>query len=672
MKIWLQVCRLGISALFCLALVCPAAAQRVPRQSQNVPSLGSRQLDFSGTIDVIVVPIPGSTLAVHPDVTIYSEGLDSPSIRMPSQVRENEWIFQGLEVGRQYTIRVTARGFQPEQEYVILPSTANASARVRIHLRSVEPRSKSGLAPGGEFLLAPALQRKVQQALKYLKEGKNAEAQKELKKVVQMVPGHPGVNYLLGLSYLRGNQASQAIPYLEKSISIDPRQLHARLALGIAYFDQHDFAGAVRILGELLEQEPSFWQAHWVIASTYLREKNYEQARQHAELALQYGEKQARGARLELGEAYAGLGRREQAIQTLQDFLRENHRGPQAEQARAMIRKLRRPPPAPRAAPERPTVASNHPLASAPALEEEAALASMPVAQTVSLRAGSRLELSEALLNRKSSVLLPKENWAPPGVDSVQPATVPGVACHLPAILRQARRQAIAWVKELQEFSATEEYQSAEINRRGEVARPFRQEFRYLVFVKKLRPHLFTLEELRQPAPDPRRMGAPIFGLGMSGLALVFHPDFQRDFAWSCEGLGHWEGQPAWVVRFEQLPDRPTASLMSFETPTDSQLLPLKGLVWLSRKDSHVMHLETDLVKPLKSVRLEREHFSVDYRLVRFRSHPVELWLPERVDMYVIYRGHAYHNYSHFSRFELFWAGSKQEIAKPAAGSRPK
>lgn len=664
-----------MGALFSLAVVCPAAAQRVPRQLQNFPSPDSSQHYFDGTIDVIVVPIPGSVLDVHPNVTIRDEELDSPLTRMPSQVRGNEWIFQNLEAGRPYVIRVTAEGFQPEQQYVILAGTPNAITSVRIYLHPLAPRSKSGLVPGGEFLLAPALQRKVQRAMKYLKEGKNAEAQKVLKKVVRRVPGHPGVNYLLGLSYLRANQASRAIPYLEKSISIDPRQVYARLALGIAHFDQHDYAGAIKTLGELLEQEPSFWQAHWTIASVYLVEKNYEQAQRHAALALQLGKKQASGARLVLGEAYAGLGQREQAIQTLEAFLRKNHRGPQAEQARVLIRKLQRPSPAAsRAAPERPPVASHHPPASAPAAKEDAAVASMPVSRTVSLPAGSRLELSQApaLLKRNSSDLLPKENWAPPNVDSVRPATVPGIACHLPALLLQARRQATTWVKDLQKFSATEQYQSVEINRHGKVAEPFRQEFRYLVFVKKLRPHLFTLEELRQPAPNPRRMGAPILGQGMSGLALVFHRDFVRDFAWSCEGLGHWEGQPAWILRFEQLPDRPTAPLMSFETSTASQLLPLKGLVWISRKDSHVMHLETDLVKPLKSARLEREHFSVDYRLVRFHSHPVELWLPERVDMYVLYRGHAYHNYSHFSHFELFWTGLKQEIAKPVGENRPR
>lgn len=601
-------------------------------------------------------------LNVHPDVTIYSGELNSPSIGMPSRVREDEWVFQSLEVGRQYTIRVTAKGFQPEQQYVILANTPNAMARVRLYLHPAGQPSESAVVPAGEFLLTPEAQRKVQRAQKYLQEGKNAKAQKELKEVLRMAPGHPGVNYLLGLSYLRANQASQAIPYLEKSVSIDPRQLHARLALGIARYDQADYAGAIRILGELIEQAPSFWQAHWVIASAYLFEKNYEQAQQHAELALRLGKKQARGAQLVLGEAYVGLGRREQALQTLEAFLRENYHGPQAEQARALIRHLRRPPPAaPRVAPERPTVASRHPPASAPAPVAEALVASTPVAQPVSMPVGSRLELSEAagLLNRNSSDLLPKENWAPPDVDSVRPATVPGVACHLPALLREARRQAISWVKELQEFSATEEYQSVEINRHGKVEEPFRQEFRYLVFVRKLRPRLFTLEELRQPAPDPRRMGAPILGLGMPGLALVFHPDFQRDFGWSCQGLGHWDGRPAWIVRFEQLPDHPVAPVMSFETPTGSQLLPLKGLVWLSRKDGHVMHLETDLVKPLNSARLQREHFSVDYRLVRFHSHPVELWLPERVDMYVLYRGHAYHNYSHFSHFELFWTGVK-------------
>ena len=66
-----------------------------------------------------------------------------------------------------------------------------------------------------------------------------------------------------------------------------------------------------------------------------------------------------------------------------------------------------------------------------------------------------------------------------------------------------------------------------------------------------------------------------------------------------------------------------------------------------------------------------REHFSVDYGQVSFRTHNVDLWLPENVDSYIQYQGHFLHYYHHFSNFKLFWVGASQKISDPKEASRP-
>jgi tetratricopeptide (TPR) repeat protein len=662
-------------ALLCLFLPCLASARRQQQRQQTVPPIAPIQKPQNGSIYVVVNSVSGAALGVHPEITLVNGGLNSPSLGLAFEASQGEWVFHHLEVGQEYTVRVAAKGYKTEEQYVILPNMSGAMVRIHIDLHPTGPASGSAIVPSGHFLLSPDAQREVQQAMKDLKSNKISNAQKHLKKALRMAPAHPGVNYLMGLSYLRAHEVAQAIPYLEKSVSIDPMQVPAPLALGIVRYDQHDYAGAIQMLKKVIAQRPSSWQAHWVMASSYLHERNFEQARIHAEKALKAGKKQARGARLVLGEALAGLGRRKQAVHTLQAFLKENRHDPAAKQVRALIKQLRRPPPpaAPKAKAQ--VVAANHPATPAQSLVEKkpaaSASSSRPVSSPADHRPLATPARTSAMVTRSTADLLPKENWAPPDVDSMRPAVAAGVSCPLPSILGKAGRQAEAWVKELQEFTATEHYQSVEINHDGNVGTPFRQNFRYLVFVKKIRPHIFALEELRQPKLDLRKMGAPFVGLGTPGLALVFHPDFQHSFSWSCEGLGKWNGEPAWVIHFEQSPDHPIARLMELQTPADYQLLPLKGLVWLSRKDDHVMHLETDLVKPIKAAFLQRDHFSIDYRLVKFRSHPVQLWLPERVDMYVLYRDHAYHNYSRFSHFELFWTGTPENVGK-AVKTKPR
>ncbi|MGH9865597.1 MAG: hypothetical protein ACRD4H_09315, partial [Candidatus Acidiferrales bacterium] len=152
---------------------------------------------------------------------------------------------------------------------------------------------------------------------------------------------------------------------------------------------------------------------------------------------------------------------------------------------------------------------------------------------------------------------------------------------------------------------------------------------------------------------------------GAPALVLAFHPVYRGDFTWKCDGLGEWKDKPAWILRFEQRTDAPTSLLASFDTPSQEYALPLKGRAWISENGGQVMHLETDLTKPVAAVGLQREHFVIDYQPITFQTHKVTLWLPENVDVYIQYQGHYLHHYHHFENFKLFWIGTDQKISKP-------
>jgi hypothetical protein len=151
---------------------------------------------------------------------------------------------------------------------------------------------------------------------------------------------------------------------------------------------------------------------------------------------------------------------------------------------------------------------------------------------------------------------------------------------------------------------------------------------------------------------------------GAPAVVLAFHPFFQDDFTWNCEGLSKWGNRPAWIVRFKQRADR-SNRLASFQSSSDAYPLPLKGRAWITEKGGQVMHIETDLVNPIAAVRLNREHFVIDYQPITFQTHKVTLWLPQNVDVYYQYRGHYLHHYHRYSQFKLFWTGSSQKIGKP-------
>jgi tetratricopeptide (TPR) repeat protein len=665
---------LSLAALFSFALVPPANGQR--RQQPSTPSNPTPSIPTfnNGSIYVQVYPAAGSIFTSRPNVVIQESGLeDGLMVSMPEEIGENGWRFHGLKVGTGYEILVEAKGYETQRQYVLLSQNNNATVQVQLYLVPNGKPADTFPRPAGNFVLAPRAQHELDKAMKDLKSSKTASARKHLEKALQMAPNEPHLNFLMGWSYLHDHEASKAIPYLEKSVSSDPTQLTALFSLGVARYEQGDYAAAIDTINKASGKGLSSWQAQWILASSYLRMGNYEQARRHAEEALKIDGKKARPVQLVLGQALAGLGLREQAIKVFSAYLKENSHDPEAPKVRAMVARLSAPvPPTPDPAPVPASapVSASTPASSGPRSGE---VAKVDAGKTTVLFAAGSSGANAASPTSPPPAIAPsapppppaavprKLDWAPPDVEALKPQIISDKACRLPALLKRAGQTAAEWVKDLQQFTATEEYQSVEISSRGQIDEPFQKRFAYMVFIDKPQPQVFSVDEMRVPKPNLGAMGAPVIALGGPALALVFHPFFRTYYKWSCDGLGEWKGQPAWIVRFSQLTG-PTAPVQGFASMHGGQLLSLKGIAWLAEKGDHVMHLETDLQAPVKSLGLERQHFSIDYEHVAFRSHPVVLWVPESVDVYVTLRGHSYHNFSHYSDFLLFWTGTKQVI----------
>lgn len=48
----------------------------------------------------------------------------------------------------------------------------------------------------------------------------------------------------------------------------------------------------------------------------------------------------------------------------------------------------------------------------------------------------------------------------------------------------------------------------------------------------------------------------------------------------------------------------------------------------------------------------------------------MKLWLPEDVNIHVEYHGRGYHQYHHFTHFQLFWVGTGENISHPKAARK--
>lgn len=590
-----------------------------------------------GTITVFIRGPEGGPIPVMPRITLSSPARGT----MPGFAVQNGstgWVFSDVEIGDTYEVHITADGYEPTTQTVEFIGESNAN--VIVFMTPVGEKLDAH-PPAGQFVLAPRAQKEVDKGMKDLQSGKISSAQKHFQKAQAMAPGNPYVNYVMGMSYLIGKQLPQARPYLEKSVSIDPKQPYSQLALGTLRFESADYPGAIQSLTESLKLDHSSWKAEWMLADSYLREHDYAQARIHAEQSLSVGGQKATIAQLLLGEALAGLGRPPEAITALQAYLTGYPHDPHAGKIEDLILHLKKEP------------AIMQTAAVEPAGPQSAARPSPAVLSLTLPASAPPVELP------------PKANWAPADIDAEKPFVIPSAACPVKRILDATAKNAERFVTDIQQFSATEQYQSVEVKRNENLETPEERTFNYMVFIEKPRPRFVEVKEIRESNGSSAGMPGRFIDNGAPGLVLAFHPYFRNDFDWSCEGLSQWNGQSVWLVRFQQRRDKPTSLLASFQVSSQEFALPLKGLAWISAKTSEVVRLEVDLVHPVEPPGLKRQHWVIEYAPVEFSAHKETLWLPERVDVYIQFQNHYVHHQHGFSNFKLFWVGTSQKIGQP-------
>lgn len=607
--------------------------------------MGTNRAPATGSILVYIRGEDGKPFSAIPQITLTVEENNQAILQTP-RMTGNAWAFSSLATGMTYEVDVAVEGYQRARQAVLIPDIDGASASVMIFMRPVN----GGVAfrpPTGQFLLAPRAQKEVAQGLRDVQSNKIASAQKHFEKALKMAPGNPYVNYVMGISYLLAKQLTSARPYLEESVSVDPNQAASLLALGTLRFEQADYPEAIEVLSKGVQLDSSSWKSQWLLSASYLHQRNFTEARDHAKAALTAGKGQASQVEIILAGALAGLGDREGALRALGSFLNAHPNDPMAPKIRVWTEELRKPV----VTPQTSTVVN--------VAQQHSGAAEQPAtdAGSVSLTPSAVAELP------------PKKNWAPPDIDDTEPFVIPEATCFLPKVLKAAQKRAVQFVDTLQKFTATEEYQSVEIKRNESLEKPESRTYSYVAVVES-KPGVVVVTEYRNQSASEQEMPGKLNDIGAPALALVFHPVYEDDFSWSCEGLGEWRDKTAWVVRFEQRLDRPDR-MAAFQAQSARYPLPFKGRAWIL-ENGQVIHADFDLVKPIPQVRLDREHFSIEYQPVTFKSHKITLWLPENVDIYYQYRGYYLHHYHHFSNFELFWTGATEKVSPPTDTSKRK
>lgn len=214
-------------------------------------------------------------------------------------------------------------------------------------------------------------------------------------------------------------------------------------------------------------------------------------------------------------------------------------------------------------------------------------------------------------------------------------------------------------------FTATEDVVHTEWTSSRGWSKQQRVRFDYVAEIEKLDFGGLHMSEMRDGGTSLQRFPGGLATLGLPAMVLVFNPTYSRDFEMKCEGRSDWHGRPAWVVYFQQRPER-QSRLRAYLVKDSEWLLKLKGRAWLDAASFQVLHLETDLLQPIPQISLYRDHVAVDYEPVKFQHENEQLWLQKRADVYLDFRGHRYHRTHAFSGFLLFSVDVNSKDSPPA------
>ena len=264
---------------------------------------------------------------------------------------------------------------------------------------------------------------------------------------------------------------------------------------------------------------------------------------------------------------------------------------------------------------------------------------------------------------RKGKENSPALHWDPPQVDAPVPSLSEALSCALPNVLKQAGERAQELVDHLQNFDAHEQIRYEQNDTVGTPEMYWAANFDYLVDFGERSGH--KLRETRTPlagSDDPRPNA--IVDTGLPALALIFYPALQGDYEMHCKGLVQWNGQPAWLVYFQQIKGKHPRTV-SMATARKVYPVSLKGRAWIAADSGQVVHLETNLMSGIAELELQTSAVSVDYAPVTFQSQNVPIWLPQSALVYTEYFTNSTIIQHTFSDFRLFSVQTQQVIQKP-------
>jgi tetratricopeptide (TPR) repeat protein len=242
----------------------------------------------------------------------------------------------------------------------------------------------------------------------------------------------------------------------------------------------------------------------------------------------------------------------------------------------------------------------------------------------------------------------------------------------LESILSEVGKTVAAYFLNFPNTTSLEAIHQQKLSRKQRVSNTLDRKFRYLCF---------TPPKAWGPGFDEYRVGlsaadaAPqaldegyMLTSGFASASLLFHPVYQSQAVFRYLGRQTVNGRHTYVIAFAQQPSK-ARIYGRFKFRDLAMATYSQGLAWIDPDTYEITRLRTDLLMPLREVRLERETTEIAYGPVSFKTIDKEFLLPQQVTVTVDWNGRHLQNEHRYSEFKLFNVEATDKLGKPKAPS---
>jgi len=285
-------------------------------------------------------------------VKLESPGLGDLSVM--SDLNGN-FSFRSLLAGN-YTVTVeggeffeTVRESVFIEPYSVAPRNAPGAVPVsRPVTLQIYLRAKQATATQKPGVLNAALVNVPKAAIELYEKGLESVNRNERDKAIdqfkQAVELHPNFGLALnelGVQYLKKGDLDKAEEALVKVITLSPEAPEPGLNYGIVLLQKKKFAEAEAQLRQAVKKNESAYTAHLYFGITLIYLKNYAEAEAELQKAVALGGPKASQAHYYLGGLYWQTGKRTQAADELEKYLKLEPKAANAEKVKTTIKELR-------------------------------------------------------------------------------------------------------------------------------------------------------------------------------------------------------------------------------------------------------------------------------------------------------------------------------------------